>query len=1143
MRILRNVLMSVLLCLSVPLLFAQGGATGTILGTVTDNSGAVVANVGVDITNVQTGVTIRANATSSGDFTAPYLQPGIYRITVQAPGFEKAVTNGVQLNVAQEVRINIRLSVGAVTQSVQVSANAVALDTDSSSVSQTIESRQVNDLPLNGRNFLDLLTLSGGEVQTIGEAAAFRQGAEGAISINGQRATSNSYTLDGMPNVDAAEAQPAVILSVDAIQEFTLQSSTYGAQFGFSANQVNLVTKSGTNDLHGTLYEFDRNNIFDARSEFETGAPPPLRQNQFGYAVGGPVYFPHLYNGRNKTFWFASYEGWRISSSSDDYFNVPDPSWLAGNFTQSIIDPTTHLPFAGCTANGTTYVSCVPTARWSRLANLAIADKFYPAPNSTSINGNFEAPGNAPLVQNEQDYRIDQDLGRYGTVFGRGTYGTYNQTTATSLDVPVGNSLYAQTVSTWAISHTITIRNNVVNRAYFAHMHFGFDEGTGDAMSATQQQSLGLNNYFSNATGLQAAYPTITLNTGNLASAGGPPNAYLENQQPEWDFGDSVALIRGRHTVTAGLDYRNWKLNRNYNQNFFGNAYEFSGFATAGSTTPTGQTAIADMLLGYLGTVQAYVPGPLSNTTTPGAAGNPTSLVFSYVAPYVEDDWNLSSKLTINVGLRYDLRTALHDADNHFFWRDTTNVAGGICTGDKSLIGTYGVGFYRYCGETHPPTPKTPFAPRFGFAYRMGNNMVVRGGYGIFFDNFEGREFDNSQNLCPFSNQVNVNQSAGQSAPLITTDSLFPVQSPTCSFGANNALFTYNVIPPELHNPYVQQYSLSVERELGRDTSVEVNYIGNKGTHNLIRSNIAQAYPATNPAACQANHSAPGCPVADREPFANFSAYVEEQFEGYSNYNAGTAKLTHRSHDLAVTAVYTYSKSLDDKSAAASVGTSSGGWQGFQNNHDPRADYGRSDYDLPHRFVASVLYPLPFGHGQKFLGSANKAADLAVGGWQVNAIYNWQSGYPFSVTSYDNLGVLQTEGAPIRANQVGNPYPHGFHKTMSEWFDTSAFVVPPDYTFGTTGRNILSLPTYDNLNFSLFKAFNFTERYRFELRGEAFNALNHAEYGLDPSNPNQEAALNYQATLVGNVEGGSQYGHVLIAHSGRIIQVGGKFYF
>ena len=217
----------------------------------------------------------------------------------------------------------------------------------------------MNDLPLNGRNFLDLLTLSGGEVQTIGEAAAFRQGAEGAISINGQRATPNSYTLDGMPNVDAAEAQPAVILSVDAIQEFTLQSSTYGAQFGFSANQVNLVTKSGTNDLHGTLYEFDRNNIFDARSEFETGAPPPLRQNQFGYAVGGPVYFPHLYNGRNKTFWFASYEGWRISSTRTITSTFPTlHGWLVISLSQSLTRPRTfRLQAAPPTARRTSRVS------------------------------------------------------------------------------------------------------------------------------------------------------------------------------------------------------------------------------------------------------------------------------------------------------------------------------------------------------------------------------------------------------------------------------------------------------------------------------------------------------------------------------------------------------------------------------------------------------------------------------------------------------------------------------------------------------------------------------------------------------------------------------------------------------------------
>jgi Carboxypeptidase regulatory-like domain/TonB-dependent Receptor Plug Domain len=1116
----------ILLCVPASLLLAQGGSTGTILGTVTDNSGAVIARASVDITNVGTGVTTHSETSSAGDFTAPYLTSGTYKIVVESAGFQKGVTDNVPLAVAQQVRVNVQLLPGSVAQSVEVSANQVSMDTDTSAVSQEISRRQVNDLPLNGRNFLDLLRLTPGQVTATTEASSFRQGAESGISINGQRATSNSYTLDGMPNIDASEAQAAVILSVDAIQEFAVQSSTYGAQFGFSASQVNLVTRGGTNNLHGTLYEFDRNDAFDAKGPFQTSLPP-LRQNQFGYAAGGPIYIPHLYNGRDKTFWFASYEGWRINSGTDNFFIVPTPDTLAGHFTQPLTDPATGAAFPGCTANGVKYGSCVPQARWSRLASLAIAKNFFPAPNSTSPSGNFEQFGSAPLNQNEQDYRIDQNLGRWGAVFGRGTYGTYVQTEANNLSVPIGNTEYDQAVTSWAISHTKSFGANAINRAYFSHLNFHFDEGTADPISNQDLKTLGFTNYFSNITGLQAAYPNIAWGVGGISNGGGAVNAYLANQQPEWDLGDSLTISHGRHTITTGLDYRNYKLNRNYNQNFLG-LFTFSGFATGGSA-PTVQNAVADFLLGYFSQGgNAYVPGPNSNTTTPGAAGNPTSLVFSYTAPYIQDDWKVSPNLTLNLGIRYDYKPTPHDAHNYFFWRDPENSDGGLCTADKSLIGKYGVGVYRYCGESHPPTPKLPFAPRLGFAYRIGNPMVIRGGYGIFFDNYEGREFDNSQNLCPFSNQVNISQSTGQTG-LITSDTLWPAASPTCSFGPTSPLGTYNLIPPVWHNPYVQQYSLSFEHQLAHETTIEVNYVGNKGERLLSRNNVAQAYAPTNPTACQADDNAPGCPVADREPFPNFNLYIEEQFEGYSNYNAGTVKLEHRGRDLAITTFYTYSNSLDDKSAAAAVGATNNGWQGFLNNHNPAADYGRSDFNTPHRFVVSSIYQLPFGRGKRILGGVNKAADLAVGGWQVNGIFNWQSGLPFSVTAPDATGVLQTNGAPNRMNQVGNPNPGGFHKTISNWFDTSAFAAAPNYEFGTTGRNILRAPNWNNLDFSIFKTFAFTEHMRFELRGEAFNALNHAEYQLDA-----EAGDSSNAT---------QYGKILAANPGRIVQIGGKFYF
>src|SRR5437879_564220 len=311
----RNFLLFSLVIASAGLLHAQGGAYGTILGTVTDNSGAVVANAGVDVTNIGTNVSKHTETTSSGDFTVPYLAPGIYRVTVQSQGFQKSVVDNITLVVGQEARANVIMKPGAVTESVQVEANAVALDTDSSAVSQLVSQKQVDELPLNGRNFLNLLFIGAGAVQTVGEQGQMRQGAGNAISINGGRPESNNYTLDGLTNTDTALNTPAVILSQDAIQEFKVASETYSAEYGYSANQVNIISKSGTNELHGTAFLFDRSSAFDAYTPtpFQTTpSKPALRQNQFGFVAGGPVYIPKLYDGRNKTFWLARSEERRV---------------------------------------------------------------------------------------------------------------------------------------------------------------------------------------------------------------------------------------------------------------------------------------------------------------------------------------------------------------------------------------------------------------------------------------------------------------------------------------------------------------------------------------------------------------------------------------------------------------------------------------------------------------------------------------------------------------------------------------------------------------------------------------------------------------------------------------------------------------
>src|SRR5436853_5706286 len=312
---IRGILATLILLVSASATYGQGGL-GTILGTVTDSSGAVVAKAQVQVTNVSTNVTQKTETTDAGTFSVPYLKPSLYRVTVEQPGFQKAVVNDITLAVDQEYRVDVTLKPGAINLSIEVQANAVALDTETSSVSQLVSQQQVEQLPLNGRNFLSLLFIGAGAVQTTGEQGQMRQGEGNAISINGGRPTSNNYTLDGLVNTDTSLNTPAVILSQDAIQEFRIQSETYSAEYGFSANQVNIVTKNGTNQLHVTAFEFLRNDAFDAKAPFQR-ALPTLRQNQFGFVAGGPIYIPKLYDRRNRTFLLANYEEWRVRSGFD----------------------------------------------------------------------------------------------------------------------------------------------------------------------------------------------------------------------------------------------------------------------------------------------------------------------------------------------------------------------------------------------------------------------------------------------------------------------------------------------------------------------------------------------------------------------------------------------------------------------------------------------------------------------------------------------------------------------------------------------------------------------------------------------------------------------------------------------------------
>ncbi|MBL8205585.1 MAG: TonB-dependent receptor [Blastocatellia bacterium] len=1114
-------------------------ATGQITGTVKDASGAVLANAKVTVTNEATNFSRETVTNEAGTYVFPLLPVGVYSVAVTQQGFSTSKQSGIPLTVDKIARVDIDLKVGDVSATVDIQSAAVTLDTETASMGQTVTQKQVTQLPLNGRNFLSLLFLNGGTVETNGEQGGMRQGAGNAISINGARPTSNNYLIDGTSNTDTALGTPAAILSIDAIQEFKEQTGTYSAEYGFSANQVNIVSKTGTNDLHGAAFWFGRNDAFDANLFFNNAIPKPtdgsrwagtknkLRQNQFGFVAGGPVWVPKIYDGRNKTFWLANFEKQKTIRGQTDFLIIPTAAQLGGQFTSLIKDPlltglcepTPANPTAGvnyqaaCFPNNT-----IPTNRFSRLANLA-RTKFFPAPNfSNAAGNNYVRNRNLPLDSKQFTFRGDQQLGKWGTVFGRYTQSDYTNT-AIGNTTELGDVFFVQKTTNWQVSHTVPLGSNLVNQ-----FRFGFVEASAVQHGATAPQSdldpLQLTGVFTGLPDDQRSYPAVGfggVGTG-LSGGGSAVNDYQSSYQPMWDISNTTTWIRGRHTLNIGANFRKWNLQRDLANDFLGQ-FTFSGFFTGNRTR---DNAIADFLLGYFSGASVFQPAGFG---VAGKTGNPRQFNFLYFAPYIQDDWKVNARLTLNLGLRYDFRNVPYESNDRMGWRDLSNPRGGLLVADKTLVDKGIVGdqsYYKFAGRRNPnDASKKVFAPRFGFAYRpFDDKTVVRGGYGIFFDSAEGREIDGAADIFPYVSRGNYIQSLGQTN-LLTTNQLFPnFANVGVATPAANTFLAVSM-SPNPKNPYVQQWSLGVQRELMKNTTLELNYIGSKGTHLLMRRNIAQARPPSNPALCAATPTVGDCPVLARRPFVNFATYIDSDWSGNSSYNAFNAKVEHRSNSLLFTAVYTWAKSIDSKSAAAGIGNDVAGWQGFLNNNDIRRDRGRSEFDVDHRLVSSFVYELPVGRGKKFGGDMHKAVDVLIGGWQVNAIATFQSGFPMTISAADVGGLNDTSGTN-RADLVGDPNA-SFTKSINQWFNTAAFKQPAAGFLGTSGRGILRLPGINNWDTGLFKNFTITEKLNFQFRFESFNAFNHTQWG----GPIRNVA-------------DSRFGRVLSTRPARINQLGAK---
>ena len=1064
----------------------SGGATGTIVGTVVDSTGALIAGAQVSIIEADTNVTVQTTTSPSGSYTVASLKPGTYRVTAVAKGFSTTTVLKVELVVGSEERVDLKLAPGSEQQTVNVNAEAVSLDTENGAIGQVVTGEEIVDLPLNGRNFTQLLLLNSGAVSSSGEQGSLRANEGGSLTIQGSRPTSNQYFLDGININDTYYQTPAVVPSIDILQEFQEQTKGYSAAYGGGANQLNMSTRSGSNQVHGTAYDFFRNDALDAKGYFASPGSknPPLRQNQFGYVLSGPIVIPHLYNGHNRSFFLANYEGLRSKTSTINFRNVPTVAEKGGQFTAPIVNPFTKVPYANNFIDPTTF---------STLATNSL--NHIPDPNFSSPQGNYKIVFSLPTDSDQQTYRFDQAIGTHDNVFGRYTQTAYVATSqSTGGEFAEGLANFSETSKSVVGSWTHTFSPTLLNQARFGYLSEGANL-EGEPTTAAALNALGLQNLYPYSPDLP--FPFFGFRGDNLSGFGGDTVIQQFNEQP-YSISDAVTWNVKRHTISFGMDVRWW---HTYQNNPSPPELTFDG---SGSGDP-----FADYLTGYVAQATALAPTTYAPTI---ATSNSVAYSFRYFAPWIQDDWKVSPKLTVNAGLRYDFNKKPVEDMDRVDWLDPNIAGGGLYVANKSLI-TSGIGgtLYAYGGE-HFPGPKQllTFAPRVGFAYRPSNNdkTVVRAGYGIFYDTAETKEADDGGGY-PFAEQLTLTDVSSTSL-FPPTPALAPVTSAQLGF-----LF---ISTARVHTPYMQDWQLSVEREVFPGWKAEADYLGSKGTHLLGRvwENAPTKYDPLNPT-----------PASARVPYPNIGFILDHFYDFYSNYDALQAKLEHSGSAYSAILSYTYSHSLDDKSSEAGINGDTSG-NGPQNEYDFNADYSSSSFDITHSFVGSVTADFPFGKGRRFLAGSSRALDTLVGGWQINGIVTMRTGFPFSVAATDINFINQGFGQ--RADVVGNPKAGGFSKGVNEWFNTSSFVQPAMGDYGNSSRDILRAPGVENVDASFFKSISLIDRLNLQTRFEGFNLFNHTNLGF----PN--ATVPQSATLPN-----PSYGVIGSAAPGRIIQVAMKF--
>jgi len=1049
-------LVLVVLLLVLPAAVTAQTNRASVRGTVHDAKQAVIPEAKVSVTNSATGERRTVSADSNGNYAISSLPAGSYELNAEYPNFQK-FSQLIELHVNQEERVDPQLEVSGPDLVPINTTDDAEMKRDTPSLGTVIENRQITNLPLDGRNFYELSLLVPGAVPPAPGSAGSVRG-DFAFSVNGAREDSNNFLLDGVYNVDPKLNTFGVRPSVDAIREFEMLTSTYDASFGRNPGaQVNVVLKSGSNDFHGSAFEFHRNAALDARNFFAPASEPDPKyiRNQFGGSLGGPIK-------HDRTFFFADYEGTRSREGITRVTNVPTALERNGNFSQTILGKPTN-PFTG----GMPFDNDTIPDFFINPIGRAIA-ALYPLPNRNVPFANFVS---SPTLRDDNDsfdVRVDHNLTDRAQLTFRYSFGDrdlFEPFTGPTLSAVPGFGDFVKRRSQNGMGAlTLVLTPTLVNESRVAFSRV--------ASSVTQEASVlnsevGLPTISPRERDLGLSFITIT-GFSPLGDEGNNPQHGVTNV---YQFINNSSYVRGNHLVKFGADVRFTQQNAFRDVESRGRL-QFSPFLTLTNN------ALADLLLGF----------PL--VTSVARVDNPQQIRTHSFNFFANDSYRVTPRLTLNGGLRYEYNSPPVDAE------DRANIY-DVATRSLVRVGTNGVPRSGFEAD------KNNFAPRVGFAWSVGEKTVVRGGYGVYYDQsplapaealyFNSPFFDNNVFFPLQGLPLTVNNPFPSFFPFALPDSALSIQR-------------------DLRTGYMQHWNFNVERQLGERNTVEVAYVGSKGTKLLTARDINQPQPSVLP---------PGLPFVPR-PNPQFDDINLLESRANSNYHALQARFQRRmTRGFSTLASYTWSKSLDD---ASNFFTSAGDPNFPQNSYNVAAERGRSNFDVAHRLSVSYSYALPFRRGGDDL-----AAKLA-NGWETFGILTLQSGRPFTVallSEIDNSGTGRSIlgfGNNDRPNLIGNP--ELSDPTPDRWFNTNAFAFSAPGTFGNAGRNILDGPGYQSFNAALVKNTNFSERVNLQFRAEAFNFFNHPNFNLPD-----------------NFLGSPSFGRITSARDPRHIQFGLKLLF